>query len=313
MLMDLDRQSRDDSNPLGEDKKAKQQPPPPKRKQPADDDEEEVGKKRKKKEQPAAQPESPQQQEQQEQQQSEQEPPSATTNGDSGGGKVVARGRKPSTQGWEVGAGGENVVVKDRLPVKSIDGKLHLRTEAVPVAAEEEDEEEAEAGALGQGPAAEGEGAEENEEEASESDMEYGASDSDVSASEVLSRGRMSLASLGTAARGGPKEEMAGKCAWPCVFVCLLNVCMYTHGDVVPQRGSIARSGLTFAILILIIVITAIDRSYIQITDSAAAAGLSLRAFGGDMRALRRARLELKKVEIATLCEAVLEVGGGCT
>lgn len=43
-------------------------------------------------------------------------------------------------------------------------------------------------------------------------------------------------------------------------------------------------------------------------TDTAAAEGLTLRAFGGDARALRRARLELKKVEIATLCEAVLEV-----
>lgn len=40
---------------------------------------------------------------------------------------------------------------------------------------------------------------------------------------------------------------------------------------------------------------------------AAAASSLSLEAFGGDMRALRRARLELKKVEIATLCEAMLE------
>jgi len=40
---------------------------------------------------------------------------------------------------------------------------------------------------------------------------------------------------------------------------------------------------------------------------AAVASSLSLEAFGGDMRALRRARLELKKVEIATLCEAMLE------
>lgn len=42
-------------------------------------------------------------------------------------------------------------------------------------------------------------------------------------------------------------------------------------------------------------------------TFAEAANSLSLDAFGGNVRALRRARLELKKVELATLCESMLE------
>lgn len=191
------------SNLLGETGKGKQAKA--KRKQP-EELEKEGGKKPKKAEAAAvAAPESKQLQ-----QEEEEEPPVAAAAAN--GSAKAPRGRKPSTQGWEVS--GANVQVKERLPVKTIDGRLHLRTEKMPVQEEDEEEgpEEEEAAAAGPEAAQEGGGEGESEEEDDYDDGDMG-SDSDVSASEVLSRGRMSLAPRAKAgAAGGAREEMAGKC-----------------------------------------------------------------------------------------------------
>ncbi len=137
------------------------------------------------------------------------------------------RGRKPSTQGWRDGALAENVRVKERLPIKTVDGRLHLRTEEVAMAqAEEEEEEEEEVEAPAEAGEAE-EGEEEEEEGESESDAEdLGSEADDAAASAVPSRKRMSLAAAVAAQRGAAsaRDEMAGKCEYPGIFLWMRSI-----------------------------------------------------------------------------------------